>query len=67
MSDAPRGYVTRPVARRQTRPLHAKRAAVIEAAEAAFTIPDVKQRGSDDENNTRLVDTSHDKIETRRK
>jgi hypothetical protein len=34
--DRPVGYITQPIARRLTRPLHNRRHAILEAAEAAF-------------------------------
>ncbi len=63
----PRRYETQQIRRRVTRPVHSRRAAVIEAAEAVFKIHDEKQPTTDNENNSRLIDTSHDETKAGRK
>lgn len=63
----PIGYETPSTQRRFTRPLHSRRVAILANAEAVFKIHDEKQRASDDKNNSRLIDTSHDIIRARRK
>lgn len=65
----PVGYETRPIARRTTRPLHARRDALHAAANAVFkdVVYDEKKPTNDNENYSRLNDDPHDIIDARRK
>ncbi len=67
MSGAPRGYTAQTIGRRVTRPVHSRRAAVIEAAEAVFTIHDVKKLDQQRQDDTRSSIETHDMIEAGRK
>ncbi len=66
MTDAPRGYNTQIVRSRHTRPLHS-RAAILDAAEAAFKIHDVKKLDQQRQDDTSSSTETHDVINAGRK
>jgi hypothetical protein len=65
----PLGYQTQPLRKRMTRPLHSRRAAILEAAEAAFKgeFHDVKKLDQQPQDDTSSSTETHVAIEAGRK